>query len=92
MIPINAIDELEQFEKMNKKSKVLSCIALTKARINHDVVFIFILISKQDYINEFAEKINQALKIKDGKNKIISMCLVSCYSKIKQEKAIEVNL
>jgi len=38
MIPINAIDELEQFEKMNKKSKVLSCIALTKARINHDVV------------------------------------------------------
>ncbi len=46
MIPINAIDDLEQFEKMNKKSKVLSCIALTKARINHDVVFIFILISK----------------------------------------------
>lgn len=46
VIPINAIDELEQFEKMNKKSKVLSCIALTKARINHDVVFIFILISK----------------------------------------------
>ena len=38
MIPVNAIDELDQFEKMNKKSKVLSCIALTKARINHDVV------------------------------------------------------
>lgn len=41
-------------------------------------------------IEQFVNKINEYYKVKDGRNKIISLCLVSCYNKITPEKSFEV--
>ncbi len=43
-------------------------------------------------INEFVDKINGYYKVTDGRSKIISLCLVSCYNKITPEKALDVKI
>jgi len=37
------------------------------------------------------DKINQHFKITDGRNKVLSLALVNCYSRITKEKAFEVK-
>ncbi len=41
LIPIHSQEKFDH-EKMSKKSKVLACISLTKARISQDVVNIYL--------------------------------------------------
>lgn len=81
---INVIlaEEPELDPDMAKKSKVLACIALTKARINKDVAF----------IDKLTQTLNKHFDITDGKSKILSLSLVNCYSKINIHKAFEVYI
>ena len=37
------------------------------------------------------QNINKHFSITDGRNKVLSLCLVNCYRKITQEKAFEVT-
>jgi hypothetical protein len=38
------------------------------------------------------ENINAAYEVNDGRNKIVSLCLVNCYGKISAEQSFAVNI
>jgi hypothetical protein len=67
---------------MEKKSKALACISITKARMAQDTVF----------IEKLSSSINDHYAVQEGKNKLINLCLVNCYGKITVEQAFQVNL
>jgi hypothetical protein len=73
--------DMHDDEKMLKKTKVLACIALSKARMSQD----------QEGVSVLVENVNLHFGIKDGRNKVLSLSLVNCFSTITQEKAFEVS-
>jgi hypothetical protein len=43
-------------------------------------------------MDKLTNKINKKFNIDDGRNKVLSLCLVNCFGRITQEQAFEVKL
>jgi hypothetical protein len=74
------LDDLNLDPHIQKRTKVLACVSLAKSRMSQDV----------DYVNQMIKLINEHFNIEDGKNKLLSLALVNCYSRIGLVKALEV--
>jgi hypothetical protein len=63
-----------------KRTKVLACVSISKARMTQD----------EENIEKLINIINNHFGITDGRNKILSLGLVNCFSKINIPEALEV--
>ena len=68
-------------ESTVKRTKVLACVSVSKARMSQDV----------ENIEKLINIINNHFEITDGRNKILSLGLVNCFSKIKVPEALDVK-
>ncbi len=80
IITIRCNDDLDLDPIMIKKTKVLACVSLSKARMTQD----------SQNVDKLIEIINEQFNIKDGKNKLLSLSLVNCYSKVELKYALHV--
>jgi hypothetical protein len=74
------MDNLDLDPHLQKRTKVLACVSLAKSRMSQDV----------EFVENMIKLINEHFNIPDGKNKLLSLALVNCYSRIGLMKAFEV--
>jgi hypothetical protein len=80
MTVISTQDDMNLDPNMIKKTKVLACVSISKARMTQDAA----------NIEKLIDVINNQFSFNDGRNKILSLSLVNCYSKIDTKQALEV--
>jgi hypothetical protein len=78
---ISELDNLNLDPHIQKRTKVLACVSLAKSRMAQDV----------EFIAEMVKLINEHFTIEDGRNKLLSLALVNCYSRITLVKSLEVK-
>jgi hypothetical protein len=74
------LEDLGLDPHIQKRTKVLACVSLAKSRMSQDV----------EYVDNLIKLINEHFSIQDGKNKLLSLALVNCYSRIGLTKGLEV--